>query len=242
MSIGDLLSGHATLRISDPRQTTLKVHTHLRELVIAGVFPVGMVLKQAELARFFQVSRTPMREAFRMLQEEGLLSAEPNQRSRVTGLPDDELALLYAARIALESLSVRLTAGHLTPDEDRAAVSALREMRHCHQSGDPAGWAVAHRRFHRQMISGGGSAAIRTLNSYTAQTDRYCHTEDFQRHRRQDAAILRAVRAADAGQAAELTARHLADLARRTGHTEAIGTALRMVTGMTGKWISLIGM
>jgi DNA-binding GntR family transcriptional regulator len=75
VSIGDLLVGRTGLRISDPRRTSIDVHTHLRDLIISGALPPGTELKQAELARVFAVSRTPLREAFRMLQEEGLISA-----------------------------------------------------------------------------------------------------------------------------------------------------------------------
>ena len=128
MAIGSLLEGHGGLRISDPRRTSIEVHAHLRELIISGVLPPGTELKQAELARVFAVSRTPLREAFRMLQEEGLIAGEPNQRSRVLGFDPEELELLYAGRVALECLGVRLTAGHLSREEERSATSAMREM------------------------------------------------------------------------------------------------------------------
>ena len=111
MSIGDLLEGHTGLRISDPRRTSIDVHAHLRELIVSGVLPPDTELRQAELARVFAVSRTPLREAFRMFQEEGLIAGGLNQRSRVLGFDPDELELLYAGRVTLECLGVRLTAG-----------------------------------------------------------------------------------------------------------------------------------
>ena len=96
MSIAELFEGRAGPRISDPRRMSLEIHAYLRELIASGVLPPGTELKQTELARAFAVSRTPLREAFRMLQEEGLISAEPNQRSRVLGFDPEELELLYA--------------------------------------------------------------------------------------------------------------------------------------------------
>ena len=149
MAIGSLLEGHGGLRISDPRRTSIEVHAHFRELIISGVLPPGTELKQAELARVFAVSRAPLREAFRMLQEEGLISSEPNQRSRVLGLDAEELDSLYAARITLESLGARLTAGRLSREEIRGATSAFKEMERTYRAGDPmrsVDWRATARR------------------------------------------------------------------------------------------------
>jgi len=61
VSIADLLEGREGLRISDPRRTSIEVHAHLRELITSGALPPGTELKQAELARVFAVSRSPLR-------------------------------------------------------------------------------------------------------------------------------------------------------------------------------------
>jgi DNA-binding GntR family transcriptional regulator len=244
VSIGDLLEGHGGLRISDPRRTSIDVHAHLRELITSGVLPPGTELKQAELARVFAVSRTPLREAFRMLQEEGLISAEPNQRSYVLGFDPDELELLYAGRITLECLGVRLTAGHMARDEERTATAAIREMDRTHRAGDFAGWVIAHHRFHRLLIGRCGSAVLRTTASYAEQSDRYVrayqhqHDDAFAERQREHAAILEAVRADRPQLAVELMAHHLSGTAVRVMADFAPGrpaaavlAAVELVTG-----------
>jgi DNA-binding GntR family transcriptional regulator len=221
MSIGDLLEGREGLRISDPRRTSIEVHAHLRELITSGVLPPGTELKQAELARVFAVSRTPLREAFRMLQEEGLIAGEPNQRSRVLGFDPDELELLYAGRVTLECLGVRLTAGHLSREEERSAVATLREMERTHRAGDTAGWSIAHHRLHRLLIGRSGSAVLRTTASYAEQSERYVRAyqhrygDAFAERQREHAAILKAVREGRAHHAVELMAHHLSGTALR---------------------------
>ena len=220
MSIADLLEGREGLRISDPRRTSIEVHAHLRELITSGALPPGTELKQAELARVFAVSRSPLREAFRMLQEEGLIAGEPNQRSRVLGFDPDELELLYAGRVTLECLGVRLTAGHLSREEERSAVAAIREMERTQRAGDTAGWSVAHHRLHRLLIGRSGSAVLRTTASYAEQSDRYIlayqHRHDaFAERQREHTAILEAVREGRADQAVELMAHHLSSTALR---------------------------
>jgi DNA-binding GntR family transcriptional regulator len=244
MAIAELLVGRAGLRITDPRQTSVEVHAHLRELIISGALPPGTELKQAELARLFAVSRTPLREAFRMLQEEGLVSAEPNQRSRVLGLDPDELELLYAARVTLESLGVRLTAGRMARDEVRDAGAAYKEMDRSYRAGDLSGFAVAHRRFHRLLVARCGPLVLRTISSYSEQSERYVrmdqtsHQEGFSLRQCEHASILDAVREGDPAAAVAAMSGHLAGTARRViadfapgRGTPAVDAAVALVTG-----------
>jgi DNA-binding GntR family transcriptional regulator len=247
MSIGTLLEGHEGLRISDPRRTSIEVHAHLRELITSGVLPPGTELKQAELARVFAVSRTPLREAFRMLQEEGLIAGEPNQRSRVLGFDPEELELLYAGRITLECLGVRLTAGHLSREEERSAAAAFREMDRTLRAGDTASWSIAHHRLHRLLTGRAGSAVLRTTASYAEQSDRYVlafqhqHEDAIAERQREHAAILAAVREGQSQRAVELMAHHLSGTALRVMADFAPGrpaaavlAAVDLVTGRDG--------
>lgn len=244
MSIAELFEGRAGLRISDPRRISIEIHAYLRELITSGALPPGAELKQTELSRAFAVSRTPLREAFRMLQEEGLISAEPNQRSRVLGFDPEELELLYAGRLALECLGVRLTAGHMSRGEERSAWAARREMDRAYRAGDVGAWAAAHHQFHRLLIGRCGSAMLRTTASYAKQSERYVrsyqvqHDEAFAERQREHGEILEAVRDGRAQQAVELMAHHLSGTALRVMEDFAPGrpaaavlAALELVAG-----------
>lgn len=59
------------------------LHARLRKMILNGTIPPGSMLSQVKLAETLGVSRIPLREALRMLQEEGLVEAEHNQRARV---------------------------------------------------------------------------------------------------------------------------------------------------------------
>ena len=61
------------------------MHAYLRECVLDGTLTPGTKLSQVALAEQLGVSRTPLREVLRMLQEEGLVEIEPNQRTRCGG-------------------------------------------------------------------------------------------------------------------------------------------------------------
>ena len=90
---------------SDGRRTVLEVHDLLRRLILGGRLAPGVVLSQVELARRLGVSRTPVREALRLLQQAGMVSAEPNLRCRVLGFDPDDIEALYMKRILMESLA-----------------------------------------------------------------------------------------------------------------------------------------
>ena len=64
----------------------VQVHEQLRAAILAGDVRPGAKTSQAELARDLDVGRTPLREAIRMLQSEGLIFTEPNRRVVIASL------------------------------------------------------------------------------------------------------------------------------------------------------------
>lgn len=70
---------------------TADVYTRLREMLLNGEIPAGAILSQVKLARQLGVSTTPLREAMRLLQAEGLLIAEHNRRSQVAPLDPGDI-------------------------------------------------------------------------------------------------------------------------------------------------------
>ncbi|SFL36807.1 GntR family transcriptional regulator [Geodermatophilus ruber] len=215
MSIAELLINSPRPEIADPRQTSVQIHRHLRDLITTGTLPPGTELKQAELARLFQVSRTPLREAFRMLQEEGLIAAEPNQRGRVTELDVDELDQIYGSRIALEGFGVRLTTGRLSPEEADDARATLARMLTAGEAHDLPAWNRAHQHFHEVLVCRAGARVCRTIATYTEMSERYLNTYHSSRpeapagRHREHQELLAAVLGEDRDESAFLIARHL---------------------------------
>lgn len=200
----------------DPRGVSVELHAHLRRLITDGDLPEGTVLKQAELARDFGVSRTPMREAFRMLQEEGLIDAEQNQRARVRELHPDELDQLYGVRITLESLGARITAGRITDAEIEAAYATLGTMHAAQARGDREAWRTAHREFHLLCVARADDPLRRFITSSAARSERYIrldqvlHPDSFTIAHDEHRGILDAVIAGDPERAGRMVASHLA--------------------------------
>src|SRR5260370_35775358 len=91
------------------RDSTELAYLQLRRAIVRCEIPSGVQLSQRELSQLTGVGRTPLREALRMLQRKGLVKAQPNHLVRVADFAIPDLEQLYAIRISLEALAIRLT-------------------------------------------------------------------------------------------------------------------------------------
>lgn len=96
----------------------------IREAIMSGEFQPGDRLLQDELAERLNVSATPIREALRQLEAEGILVHSPHKGVRVADVKLEDTREIYLIRSALESLATRLA----TPNLDAAAVEQLQQL------------------------------------------------------------------------------------------------------------------
>ena len=97
----------------------------LRALIIEGELAPGARLNERELSERLGVSRTPLREAFRMLAADGLLVQLPNRGAQVVALSPDDVRHAFEVMASLEGLSGELAAARLT-DRDLTDLRALQ--------------------------------------------------------------------------------------------------------------------
>jgi DNA-binding GntR family transcriptional regulator len=148
------------------------VHERLRRDILSGVIPAGET-SQLALARELEVGRTPLREALRMLQHEGLVISEPNRRVRVADLSAADAEQLYAMRIALEAMAVRVTVPDLGSAEIAELEGLLAQMEHYMRHQDTAGLRAPHRAFHACLVAGAGERAAITISLLFDHAERY---------------------------------------------------------------------
>jgi DNA-binding GntR family transcriptional regulator len=159
--------------LPEARQAIPHVHAYLRECILDGTLKPGTKLSQVSLAAQLGISRTPLREVLRMLQEEGLVEIEPNQRTRVAGLDPQELDDVYASRILLETLALSMTIGYFGAKERAEAKRMLTAMRQAAKTGDFDEWFGAHTDYHRVCTAAAGEAMQRQLRAFADRTTRY---------------------------------------------------------------------
>jgi len=161
------------VHLPEARQAIPHLHAYLRECILDGTLSPGTKLSQVTLAEQLGISRTPLREVLRMLQEEGLVEIEPNQRTRVAGLDPQELDDIYASRILLETLALSMTMGKFGPSARKDAKRLLTAMRRAAKAGDLDGWFAAHAGYHRLITAGAGEVLQRQLRAFADRTIRY---------------------------------------------------------------------
>lgn len=113
------------------QQTTLRqqAYQHLRARLLDGELTAGTQLSEPDLAKQLGMSRTPVREALRQMENEGLLDYAPRFGAMVR-IPDrQELGQMYDVRAALESYAAAQAAQTIDPGEETQLDAALRTMR-----------------------------------------------------------------------------------------------------------------
>ena len=183
-----------------------KAYRMLRDRIVGGELVAGDRLKERELCAELEVSRTPVREALRRLQSEGLVDIEPRRGGVVAGIRADEIDEVYSLGILLESHAARLAAERATADDLAALDALLGAMRAALESDPPdrGEYLQLDSRFHRRILEMtrnrrldsivgqvvGVPTLVQAFNHYTA-----AHlAQSLQQH----ANIVAALRAGDA--------------------------------------------
>ena len=186
----------------------------LRERIRTGEIPPGTRLRQEVLAEELGISRTPLREAMRLLAADGLVELEPNRGAIVTALRHDDQVAFWEARLALEPAAARLAAERPSATGIEAMRTAIAEQRSARADGE--GFA-ANRAFHLALVAAAGNPHldrfaetlwVRTVGQsiYTAQSS---DATVVAAYADQHAAMLAAIESGDAERAERLTREHI---------------------------------
>lgn len=207
--------GSGTIR--DGENVTL-VHDRLRARILAGEIPPGEI-SQAALARQLDVGRTPLREAIRMLQREGLVFSKPNRRIRIAELSATDSEELLIMRVALEGAAIRITVPMLGSEGIAELEGLIAQMDYYIRSQDPAGYRTPHHAFHARLVAGAGERMTTIISQLFDHAERYQSTfgvatpEVWGERRAEHRAIVDAAAAGDADLAARRLAEHYANSA-----------------------------
>src|SRR4030095_3097193 len=125
----------------------------LRALIIAGVLAPGARLNERELSAQLGLSRTPLREAFRLLAAEGLLLQLPNRGVQVVALSREDVCHAFEVMASLEGLAGELAATRVT-DADLDDLRALQaELEKAHKRRDLPAYYRVNRAIHHRLTA-----------------------------------------------------------------------------------------
>jgi DNA-binding GntR family transcriptional regulator len=138
-----------------PPQSLVEFATaRLRSEILSGALEPGDRLVEEQLTQRLQISRPPLREAMRLLAEQGLVEHLPRKGVRVTTYSNRDFDELFAVRDALERFAVSLVQARKPDELDPAPLeAALTTLRAAAEQGDRLAASNAHRAFHLALVA-----------------------------------------------------------------------------------------
>ena len=192
-----------------------RVYGHLRDEILANRLPPGTVLGEVALAGSLGVSRGPVREALGRLASEGLVTVRPRRGAVVSALSAEEFLEAYQVREALETLAIRLAVPRLTATDVERLQDLVEEQARRAELGNVDAFFQANSAFHEVIVAASGNRTLQEMHrQLVGHMGRYRMRSlalrgTLKRSVGEHRAILRAIRAGDAEQAAHLLGEHI---------------------------------
>lgn len=196
-------------------QTVDEVYRLLERRIIEGYYRPHSALSQLRIAEELGISRTPLREVFRMLERHGLVVSEHNKRFRVAGYSAEDLDELYALRITVEGLAARVGIPAMSADDIEQLRHQAAAMDAAMDARDYDGWNEPHMVFHQTLIACGGARTISVARQLSQHAERYRYASmlpmqpsSWEQAQVDHAALLAAAEQRDGDRVAHLLAAH----------------------------------
>ena len=191
--------------------TALEIVEVLRDDIIKGNLKPREHLVETALAKRFQVSRTPIREAVRQLAGLGLVKQEAYKGAIVADIDVKEIVDIYTVRSSLEGLATRLAAEHLTEADFEKMGRQIDLMEQSKSVLDLERYTRANEEFHNIIfIACGNNYLIKTIGDMLERTDSFRNTSwSTNLSPVSHADILHALREGDANKAQRLAEQHI---------------------------------
>jgi DNA-binding GntR family transcriptional regulator len=135
----------------------------IRQAITSGRFVPGQRLSERELAVQYGVSRTPIREAFRHLIQEGLVVYKPNSGYRIIPLSEELARHILVVRETLESIAARLAAQRDPKGTAEKMVKTIAKARRAYREGQLSELIAANQSFHQALVEKSGNSVLEAM-------------------------------------------------------------------------------
>src|SRR6056300_389950 len=198
--------------ISKTSSASKIIFSALRKAIIEGDIAVGTPLRQDEIARSFQTSRIPVREALSRLEEQGLIKTHRFKGAVVVGISADEASETFDFTALLEPEILRGAVPQMTDATKQTAIIRCNDFSN---SCDPLAWGGLNRIFHDTLYADSSQTFTREVaDKAMDRVDRYIRAvllegNGMQRAKSEHLAILEACLSGNADLAADLLREHI---------------------------------
>jgi DNA-binding GntR family transcriptional regulator len=159
----DLVSLPADAPATPPSTLAATLADQLRDLITEGELAPGTRLNERALCERLGVSRTPLREAFRLLAAEHLVELQPNRGAQVVSLSEEGVRESFEVMGALEALSGELACRHVAPAEIAEIRALTFEMLACHARRDLPAYYRLNRAIHDRINAAARNTLLRQV-------------------------------------------------------------------------------
>lgn len=140
-----------------------KIYSILRENILCGKYSAGESLIEKRLTEELNVSRTPIREAIRQLELEGLVESIPNKGVTVKGISQKDMEDIYKIRMVLEGLAAKWAIEHITDEEIKKMKEAYELMEFYTSKNDVDAISKLNTEFHDIIYAATKSVVLKHI-------------------------------------------------------------------------------
>lgn len=199
----------------------------LQERILSGQFKEGDQLVQDALAREYEVSRMPVREALRQLEAAGLVKLRLHKGAVVTSVPTEQIAELFHLRSLLESDLLAAALPKMQPADLAAANELCLRLEVAYENKAIGQWGPLNWAFHRRLYEPSGRIqTLQMVQAINLQTERYIRmqltlTKSFAVANAEHRKLLRLCAGRDHDLAVQYLVKHIDEAGRKLLHVIA---------------------
>ena len=163
------------------------VYEELKRQILIGEIAPGTRMMEVELADVMGVSRTPVREAIRKLEKEGLVTIEPRKGAYASNISIKDMVDVLEVRQGLEAMAAAFAAGRITPQQKEALLDIVEKYKTAVESENIEEIIKYDEEFHSMIIAISGNSTLLQVFSTVQELAlrfRYIYYDDFNRYER----------------------------------------------------------
>jgi phosphonate utilization transcriptional regulator len=160
---GAIVLPHPTIALLRSASLATAAQQEIERLILGGELAPGAKLTEAVLSERLGVSRGPIREAFRRLEEAGLVRQEKNRGVFVRDIALDEAAEIYDLRAVMDDLAGRRLAKSLTAEQSRALRAVVERMEQAARADDADAYHLLNLEFHDRVVEFAGNRKMSSM-------------------------------------------------------------------------------